>query len=125
MMGAALAAKGYPQLQQTFTLTAFQTGILALSLNYGAYMTEIFRAGIQSISDGQHEAAISLGMNRIADHPAGDLTPGSAHYYPGYWQPVHRHAEGFHPWFRLWVYGRSPSWPVAWRGKKASSWRCS
>jgi polar amino acid transport system permease protein len=65
MMGAALAAKGYPQLQQSLTLTAFQTGILALSLNYGAYMTEIFRAGIQSISGGQREAAESIGMNRI------------------------------------------------------------
>ena len=39
--------------------------ILALSLNYGAYMTEIFRAGIQSISHGQREAAESLGMNRL------------------------------------------------------------
>jgi polar amino acid transport system permease protein len=65
MMGAALAAKGYPQLQQSLTLTAFQTGILALSLNYGAYMTEIFRAGIQSISGGQREAAESIGMNRM------------------------------------------------------------
>jgi polar amino acid transport system permease protein len=65
MMGAALAAKGYPQLQQALTLSAFQTGILALSLNYGAYMTEIFRAGIQSISGGQREAAESIGMNRI------------------------------------------------------------
>ena len=65
MMGAALAAKGYPQLQQSLTLTAFQTGILALSLNYGAYMTEIFRAGIQSISGGQREAAQSIGMNRM------------------------------------------------------------
>ncbi len=63
MMGAALAAKGYPQLQQMLTLTAFQTGILALSLNYGAYMTEIFRAGIQSISGGQREAAQSIGMS--------------------------------------------------------------
>jgi len=33
-------------------LTAIQSGILALSLNYGAYMTEIFRAGIQSIPLG-------------------------------------------------------------------------
>ncbi|NJD60880.1 MAG: amino acid ABC transporter permease [Anaerolineales bacterium] len=65
MMGAALAAKGYPQLQQALTLNAFQTGILALSLNYGAYMTEIFRAGIQSISGGQREAAESIGMSRI------------------------------------------------------------
>jgi polar amino acid transport system permease protein len=65
MIGAALAAKGFPQLQQALTLTAFQTGVLALSLNYGAYMTEIFRAGIQSISGGQREAAESIGMSRF------------------------------------------------------------
>jgi polar amino acid transport system permease protein len=37
-------------------------GILALSFNYGAYMTEIFRAGIQAIPRGQIEAAAALGM---------------------------------------------------------------
>ncbi len=37
-------------------------GILALSLNYGAYMSEIFRAGITSVSKGQREAAVALGM---------------------------------------------------------------
>jgi polar amino acid transport system permease protein len=38
------------------------SGILALGLNYGAYMTEIFRAGIQSVAHGQAEAAHALGM---------------------------------------------------------------
>jgi polar amino acid transport system permease protein len=38
-------------------------GILALGVCYGAYMTETFRAGIQSISQGQTEAAMALGMN--------------------------------------------------------------
>jgi polar amino acid transport system permease protein len=37
-------------------------GVLALSLNYGAYMSEIFRAGITSVSRGQREAATALGM---------------------------------------------------------------
>lgn len=37
-------------------------GVFALSLNYGAYMSEIFRAGISSVSKGQREAAIALGM---------------------------------------------------------------
>ena len=41
-------------------------GIVALSLCYGAYMTEIFRAGIQSIPGGQWEAADALGMRRSA-----------------------------------------------------------
>jgi polar amino acid transport system permease protein len=37
-------------------------GILTLAFNYGAYMTEIFRAGIQAIPRGQVEAAQSLAM---------------------------------------------------------------
>jgi polar amino acid transport system permease protein len=37
-------------------------GIAALAFNYGAYMTEIFRAGIQAIPRGQVEAAYALGM---------------------------------------------------------------
>jgi polar amino acid transport system permease protein len=36
--------------------------IIALAVTYGAYLAEIFRAGIQSISKGQMEAARSLGM---------------------------------------------------------------
>ena len=43
-------------------LTSLQVGILALGLNYGAYMTEIFRAGIESVAGGQGEAADALGM---------------------------------------------------------------
>jgi polar amino acid transport system substrate-binding protein len=38
-------------------------GIIVLALNSSAYLAEIFRAGIQSISKGQFEAAASLGMN--------------------------------------------------------------
>lgn len=43
-------------------LPALAAGIFALSFNYGAYMTEIFRAGIQAIPRGQLEAAAALGM---------------------------------------------------------------
>jgi polar amino acid transport system permease protein len=38
-------------------------GEIALAFNLGAYMTEVFRAGIQSISTGQLEAAASLGLS--------------------------------------------------------------
>lgn len=41
---------------------SFVLGIFALALNSGAYLCEIFRAGIQSIPKGQFEAARSLGM---------------------------------------------------------------
>ena len=44
------------------TLDVFQAGVIGLGLNYGAYMTEIFRAGIQSVGHGQAEAADALGM---------------------------------------------------------------
>lgn len=40
-----------------------QAGTLALAINEGAYMSEIIRAGIESIDPGQMEAAKSLGMN--------------------------------------------------------------
>lgn len=43
-------------------LDGVTAGILALSFNYGAYMTEIFRAGIQAVPPGQREAAQALGM---------------------------------------------------------------
>lgn len=38
--------------------------ILAMSICYGAYMGEIFRAGIQAVPKGQMEAALALGMSR-------------------------------------------------------------
>lgn len=41
---------------------AFFSGCVALSLNAGAYISEIFRAGIQSIHRGQTQAAYSIGM---------------------------------------------------------------
>ncbi|GAS84149.1 nickel transporter [Paenibacillus amylolyticus] len=46
-------------------IPAMTAGIIAISLNAGAYISEIFRAGINSISNGQHEAARSLGLSRF------------------------------------------------------------
>ena len=42
---------------------AFLSGVVALTLNAGAYISEIFRAGIQSIDKGQVEASRSLGLS--------------------------------------------------------------
>ena len=47
---------------EKITLTALQAGTACLALNCGAYMSEIIRAGIQSVDRGQMEAARSLGM---------------------------------------------------------------
>jgi polar amino acid transport system permease protein len=38
-------------------------GVIGLSFNYGAYLTEVFRTGIQTVDRGQTEAALSLGMS--------------------------------------------------------------
>jgi len=46
-------------------LSAIMSGILALGLNSSAYVSEIFRAGIESIGHGQVEAARSLGMGNF------------------------------------------------------------
>jgi polar amino acid transport system permease protein len=46
-------------------ITAFVAALIALSLNEGAYMSEIVRAGIISVPDGQSQAAQSLGMSRL------------------------------------------------------------
>jgi polar amino acid transport system permease protein len=51
---------GLPQLG--FVVDAVPAGIAALSLCYGAYMAEIFRAGIQAIPQGQAEAGRALGL---------------------------------------------------------------
>ncbi len=45
-----------------FTMQVWLASIIALSLNAGAYVTEIIRGGIQSIDKGQMEAARSLGV---------------------------------------------------------------
>ncbi|MEU3395243.1 polar amino acid transport system permease protein [Streptomyces filamentosus] len=45
-------------------LTPFMVALLGLGLNEGAYMAEIVRAGIQSVDEGQTEAAHALGMSQ-------------------------------------------------------------
>ena len=49
-----------PQLD--IRMPGLWAGVLALGLNYGAYMSEIFRAGLASVGKGQREAATALGM---------------------------------------------------------------
>jgi polar amino acid transport system permease protein len=51
---------GLPQIG--LTLPAIPSGVIALSLCYGAYMAEIFRAGIEGVPQGQREAARALGL---------------------------------------------------------------
>lgn len=65
--------RGTPLLVQLFivyyglpiNLSAISAGVVALTLNSGAYVAEIIRAGIEAIDKGQMEAARSLGMTHI------------------------------------------------------------
>jgi polar amino acid transport system permease protein len=54
----------YYALGRFIKIPAIMSAIIAMAFCYGAYMAEIFRAGIQSIHKGQMEAALSLGMSR-------------------------------------------------------------
>jgi len=54
---------GLPILIPGLRLERFSAAALTFVLNYGAYFTEIFRGGIQSIDKGQYEACRVLGMN--------------------------------------------------------------
>ncbi|GEK89596.1 polar amino acid transport system substrate-binding protein [Alkalibacterium putridalgicola] len=47
-----------------FNLPALTAGIIAVSLNSGAYIAEIIRSGLNSVDKGQEEAARSLGMGK-------------------------------------------------------------
>ena len=52
-----------PQIWKGFAgIPVIVLGVFALAFNYGAYMTEVFRAGIQAVPRGQLEAAAALGM---------------------------------------------------------------
>lgn len=59
---------GVPQVVQLFIsgfkFTPFIAGVITLSLNAGAYLSEIFRGGIQAVDKGQMEAARSLGLSK-------------------------------------------------------------
>ena len=70
------AVRGTPLLLQLYivyyglpnigvNLNAFTAAVLALGINYAAYESEIYRAGLDSIPKGQREAALSLGMTEL------------------------------------------------------------
>ena len=67
--------RGTPALLQLFyiyfvlpafgiKLHPFTAGVVGLTLNYSAYLSEVYRAGIQAVAKGQLEAAQALGMSR-------------------------------------------------------------
>jgi polar amino acid transport system permease protein len=66
-LGAAQAEGQLPReigIPEWFGQTApFWYGVMSLTITYGAYMAEVYRAGIEAVPKGQMEAARSLGMS--------------------------------------------------------------
>jgi His/Glu/Gln/Arg/opine family amino acid ABC transporter permease subunit len=67
--------RGTPALVQLFILyfgltavgiefSSFQAAMIGLGLNASAYLSEVYRAGIQAVPRGQYEAALTIGMTR-------------------------------------------------------------
>lgn len=71
---------GLPSLG--LTLTAEQAATLALAVNFGAYSTEIVRAGVESIQKGQTEAGLALGFKNLQVFRHIVLVPALSNIYP-------------------------------------------
>lgn len=64
-IGVPFGGSEFAGVDSTNLITPFMGAILALGLNEAAYMSEIVRAGIISVDEGQSEAASALGMTRL------------------------------------------------------------
>ncbi|MBN6066204.1 amino acid ABC transporter permease [Aggregatibacter actinomycetemcomitans] len=55
---------GLPQLFPSLTeMSAMSAAVLCFSLKYSAYLAEIFRAGLESVDNGQREAGLAMGLS--------------------------------------------------------------
>lgn len=64
-VGVPFGGEAFLSFDSNTLITGVVAGFLALSLNEGAYMAEIVRAGMISVDQGQTEAAEALGMTRL------------------------------------------------------------
>ena len=79
----------------TIRFERFLPGVVALSLNSGAYLSEIIRSGIQSIDGGQTEAARSLGMTQTGtEHALHRAAAGDQEHPPRHRQRVRHDHQG-------------------------------
>jgi polar amino acid transport system permease protein len=63
-------------------LSPWQAAVLALAVNFGAYATEIVRAGIEGIDKGQIEAGMALGFKKLQIFRHIVLIPALGNIYP-------------------------------------------
>ncbi len=65
LLAGGITLGGLSEVLADFRINAFVGAVFGLTVCYGAYVGEIYRAGIQSIPQGQMEAARSLGMTHF------------------------------------------------------------
>ena len=93
--------------QAGIVLPAIPTAIVALSLNYGSYMTEVFRSGIEAVPHGQTEAAQSLGMSPRTTFRRIVVAAGVPHRHAGHRQRLRGDDQGLVAGVRRGCPGRS------------------
>ncbi len=91
----ALLGLGAPALGLSWVPTSVTFwGIVALTLVYTAYVSEVYRAGIESVHPSQEVAARSLGLTRDAGAAPRDPPAGGSARDPAAAERLHRAAEG-------------------------------
>ena len=87
---------GAPALNLPFvsTQSAAVYGVAALVLSYSAYVSEVYRAGLNSVHQSQVAAARSLGLSQAVRAALRDLAAGGAQHHPAAAERLHQPAEG-------------------------------
>ena len=85
----------YYALGRIIQVPPMVSAVIAISFCYGAYMGEVFRAGILSVPKGQTEAARSLGFNNFQTMTLVILPQAMRHHPAAHRQRMHRHAQGY------------------------------
>ena len=83
--------------------------IFALMVSYSAFLSEIFRAGIEAVPKPQVEGAYALGLSRLADVPLRRPAAGDPHRAAAARQRLRRDDQGFARWSRRSASRTSPS----------------
>lgn len=65
-LGIPFTSIHFFEIHTAFIFTAFVCAVLGLAINESAYLSEIIRAGIDSVNRGQTEAGLSLGLSQFA-----------------------------------------------------------
>jgi general L-amino acid transport system permease protein len=98
--------------------------LVAVALFAAAYLAENIRGGLQSIPNGQYEAADALGLSTAAKVSADHHAPSFASGHPGHRRPVHRSCSKTPPWWPSSGSSSCWAWPTSFR-RNRTGWACA